>query len=541
MTLQEYLVKLGWSIDEPSYKKFLGAVSATGATTLGLATAAIETAGAIELMVSRVSRHYESLYYVSQRTGQSVRYIQSTQFAFKQIGLSADDANASIEGIAATLRTQPWLRGLFGGATTPQDVAGRLAKSGLPYFLQAKFAEMIGMSEQTLFHLQKFAKVEAEAQADLSTRQRQAGLDPDALAQKAVNYSRALNRLESDLEIFGDRMSKDLFGPTKSGVEVLDSIVQALNRADAATHGWLGTLEGLVAALTAVAAFEKIFRVLFGFGAGSTTGSILKGALGKGGMIAGGIGALEMIKKNDPETKSMLQQWFGPLLRGMGVKGQLPGEIAAERAPPKGEVGDRLNQAIETFQKAGYSPEAARGIAASLYYESDKTMSPNAFNPQGGGRGAIGIGQWRGERIDRFRQLFGKDIQASTFDEQLQYVLWELQNTESGTGRALKRPGITGRQAAGEFIMGSERPGMPGIPESAAAGNLAEALSRAAVQNQQQPPAAAGGNVTLHSKTDIHVNSGPDAKSTAKSVLDGQRDVNDHLVNTVRNAGDVVR
>jgi hypothetical protein len=89
--------------------------------------------------------------------------------------------------------------------------------------------------------------------------------------------------------------------------------------------------------------------------------------------------------------------------------------------------------------------------------------------------------------------------------------------------------------------MGSERPGMPGIPESAAAGNLAEALSRAAVQNQQQPPAAAGGNVTLHSKTDIHVNSGPDAKSTAKSVLDGQRDVNDHLVNTVRNAGDVVR
>ena len=184
MTLQEYLVKLGWDIDEPSMKRFVGALATTGSKTAELGSIALETAGAIELMVDKVARKYETLYYMSQRTGQSIRYIQSTQFAFKQIGLSAEEANQQIESIGATLRTQPWLKAIFGGASTPQDVASRLGKSGMPYFLQARFAEMIGMDEKTLFHLQRFGAVERQAQQDFTRRQKEAGIDPQAWSRR---------------------------------------------------------------------------------------------------------------------------------------------------------------------------------------------------------------------------------------------------------------------------------------------------------------------------------------------------------------------
>src|SRR5208283_899886 len=102
MILQEYLVKLGFTADEPSLQRFLGALSKIGSKAYEVGTIAFETATAISLMVARVARNYESLYYVSQRTGQSVRNFQATQYALRDIGLSADDAKASLESIAAS-------------------------------------------------------------------------------------------------------------------------------------------------------------------------------------------------------------------------------------------------------------------------------------------------------------------------------------------------------------------------------------------------------------------------------------------------------
>jgi hypothetical protein len=551
MILQEYLVKLGWNVDEPSLKKFVGAVSATGARTAELGSAAIETAAAIELMVSRVARSYETLYYVSQRTKQSVGFIQATGFAFKQIGLSADEATASIEGIAATFRTQPWLRGLFGGANTPQQIATNLGRSGLPYFLQVKFAEMVGLSEKTLFQMQRFAEVEASAQESFSFRQKAAGLDPDDLARKSANFGRELNKLESDLEIFGDRMAADLIGPTQQGIQLFDQAVQWINRVDNATKGWTGTIIALAGTAGGLLVFEKVVRRVLGLGGTTTVGKGLGffGKLGRGGLIGGLLGVLGLVKSDNPETKASLRQALGPLLYELGLskspdltEGGLAGDAnfpnpAGGNASgnrfrpnagrvPAGAARERLSQAVEFFKKNGFSAEAAQGIAASLFYESDRTLSPTAFNPAGGGRGAIGIGQWRGGRQDQFEKLFGHKIGEGSFEEQLQYVLWELtQGGERATGSALGRKGLSPREAAGTFISGFERPGAAGIPEIGAAGNLAESLSGLVA-----PPTAPSKSVTLNAKTDVHVNGGPGTFSTMRQYTDAQNSVNDTLI-----------
>jgi hypothetical protein len=563
MTLQEYLVRLGWSVDEPSFKKFGAALASTTARTAELSSAVIETAAAVELMVARVAQKYETLYYVSQRTGQSVKYIQSTQFAFKQIGLSAEDASASIERMGATLRTQPWLRAIFGNASTPQEVAKNLGKSGLPYFLQARFAEMIGMDETTLLHLQKFAQVEEAMRATLTQRQREAGLDPEKLAVQSANFGRELNKLETDLEIFGDRIAADMIDPITRMLTKLDESVQWLNRVDNATKGWVGTLGTLAGTAGGLLVVEKIIRRLLGLGSKTATGAVVGlGAraagglsLGAGGWLAAVLGGLAVVKTNDPETKASLREMLGPIFYELGLSkspdltggggarrhhriGKIGSgaatfpNVGAAKVAGYGRVSDRINQAVSMLVEAGFPLDSAQGIVSGLYAENT-AMDPSKVNSIG----MTGIAQWDTARRAKFKEQYLHEAGQGSFEEQMQFLIWEMNNTESATGDKLRKGGLGARGAAGAYIHGFERPGPAGeASDMSRAGPLADALSQLAAQ---QNNGNAGNVITLNSKTDVHVNaSGPDVASTAKAYGAAHDQANENLI---RNIQGVVR
>lgn len=95
--------------------------------------------------------------------------------------------------------------------------------------------------------------------------------------------------------------------------------------------------------------------------------------------------------------------------------------------------------AYEFLTGRGWSPAQAAGIVGHLSGESGQNLNTESFNPAGGGQGAMGIGQWRGPRIEQFRRMHGgrSPMQAS-LEEQLNFVDWELRNTESAAGQALR-------------------------------------------------------------------------------------------------------
>jgi hypothetical protein len=561
VTLQEYLVKLGWNIDEPSMKRFFGAVASTSARTAELGSVAIETAGAIEAMVTRVARKYETLYYVSQRTSQSVKYIQATQFAFKNIGLSAEDANASIENMAATLRTQPWLKAIFGGASTPQAVAANLGKSGLPYFLQARFAEMIGMDEKTLLHLQRFSDIETSASARLMQRQKEAGVDPAKWAEDSAAFGRKLNDLESSLEVFGDKMAMDFLEPTKQSVIWLTKATDWLARVDVATKGWTGTLIGVGGTAGGLLVVEKVLRRMMGLKGATATGGALKlvgrGAMGigRGGAFGAMATVLSLVKSNDPEVKRYLQEKLGPLLYELGLS-KSPDLIedtpagtppSPEKAPetesvpgvgggysrprpvgPGGAGGDKTQQVIDALVTAGYPLASAQGIVAGLHSESN--LDPGNVNPTSG---ASGIAQWLGPRAKRFRETFNEDIKDATFEEQLQFLIKELDTTEQVAGKTLRAGGMSSRQAAGTFIHLFERPGPQGeLSDMSRAGPMADRLSQL---TQQQGNGGDTTHITLNSKTTVNTTApGSDALSTSKAYGQAHDQANENLLRNIQ-------
>lgn len=52
--------------------------------------------------------------------------------------------------------------------------------------------------------------------------------------------------------------------------------------------------------------------------------------------------------------------------------------------------------------------------------------------------GDSGLCQWTGQRRERFKKMYGKNVQDATLDEQLAYACWELQHKFPQTLRAIK-------------------------------------------------------------------------------------------------------
>ena len=93
--------------------------------------------------------------------------------------------------------------------------------------------------------------------------------------------------------------------------------------------------------------------------------------------------------------------------------------------------------ALSYFQGQGWTPAQAAGIVGNLQQESG--LNPQAFNGAGGNLGAAGIAQWRGSRQVDFQKFSGVPLSQSTYQQQLDFVNYELtQGTMKSAGAKLK-------------------------------------------------------------------------------------------------------
>jgi peptidoglycan hydrolase-like protein with peptidoglycan-binding domain len=92
----------------------------------------------------------------------------------------------------------------------------------------------------------------------------------------------------------------------------------------------------------------------------------------------------------------------------------------------------RIKQAVAFFSKH-WSREQAIGIVANLDAESG--MDPG-IQQHGGGPG-YGLAQWEGPRQLEFQRWAHRSIKGSSFDQQLEFVQYELTHTERSAGNKL--------------------------------------------------------------------------------------------------------
>jgi len=127
-----------------------------------------------------------------------------------------------------------------------------------------------------------------------------------------------------------------------------------------------------------------------------------------------------------------------------------------------------IPDAVEFFQKQGWTKEQSVGIVANIKRESNFDHTA-----VGDGGKAFGLAQWHPDRQGEFSKLFGKSIRDSSFEEQLAFIHFELTQGQERRAGNMLRTAQTGRDAAAIVSKHYERPAKRDF-EANARGNIAD-------------------------------------------------------------------
>lgn len=134
-----------------------------------------------------------------------------------------------------------------------------------------------------------------------------------------------------------------------------------------------------------------------------------------------------------------------------GLYDKLKQAVGAEKTVATGEGmkgNAKTDQAMAYFQSQGWTKEQAAGIVGNLQVESGN-MRPDVIAGTNANKdhGSMGVAQWRGDRVASFKKVMGKDLQGSSYEDQLAFVQWELTHSKKAAGDILRGTKTSGEAA----------------------------------------------------------------------------------------------
>ncbi len=274
-SIKEYLIGLGFNLDLQGFKRFNEMLADTGKGFLILGERSLAVASAVGIAVERVASNYESLYYLSQRTGTAV-----ARSASHGLRLHADrspgrrcevDGRRPRYGFADNPGNSALLQMLgVGGGGDANSQAMSLVRnlSHLPFYVASQYAGMFGISPQQLLMMEQGLPDLERAEADHIKRLQEAGLNTDRLADRSHQFMTDLRKLEDEFGIVKDVIADDFIQPADWVIRQLEWLTEEFTAVDKASDHWLSTLGAIAASLGALAALRRSLGWIAGlFGA----------------------------------------------------------------------------------------------------------------------------------------------------------------------------------------------------------------------------------------------------------------------------------
>lgn len=167
-TLKDFLISLGFKVDEAGARKFDAVVAGTTLKAIELGVKVEAAALSVVAFTAKIASGLDDLYWASQRTGATVEGIKQIGYAVSQVGGSADSARGSLENLARFIRNNPGAEGFLNrlGVQT-RDASGNMRDiatiftgvgqrlSSMPYYRANQYAQMLGLDENTLMAMRR--------------------------------------------------------------------------------------------------------------------------------------------------------------------------------------------------------------------------------------------------------------------------------------------------------------------------------------------------------------------------------------------------
>lgn len=167
-TLKDFLISLGFNVDEAGARKFDAVVAGTTLKAIELGVKVEAAALSVVAFTAKIASGLDDLYWASQRTGATVEGIKQIGYAVSQVGGSVDGARGSLENLARFMRNNPGAEGFLNrlGVQT-RDASGNMRDmatiftgvgqrlSSMPYYRANQYAQMLGLDENTLMAMRR--------------------------------------------------------------------------------------------------------------------------------------------------------------------------------------------------------------------------------------------------------------------------------------------------------------------------------------------------------------------------------------------------
>lgn len=417
--IREFLVALGFKIDVDSEKKFRDGVEGATKKTEELDKAQVKAGksaitmaaafvGATAFVAARTvdfAQKLENLHFASRRTGAAASSLKAVANAAQDVGVSADQAQSSIENVARFMRNNPAGESYIGSlGVQTRDANGQLrdtvdivndigkAMAKKPVWFGAQYAQQLGIDENYMLGMrdQAYQQSYDRAKSDYA----RSGVD--TANNGGHSLMSALRHLHSGFE--GTVGTVGAFG-IETGATLGGGLLTALATkkiVQAAVGRVLGVGVEKAAATAAAAAAESAAATAAGTAAATEAGAAATGAaavagragllsrlLPWGGRLLGRAGALGLLFHSEElnrgeEEELKRRQALGPTIDGAGsnksqatpaadaTRASPPiaaGQPAAANAPPS-TAAQRIADAIAASKES----EARLGIPALVTF-----------------------------------------------------------------------------------------------------------------------------------------------------------------------------
>ncbi|EGD9448763.1 lytic transglycosylase, partial [Escherichia coli] len=230
-TIKDFLVSLGFSVDDAGAKKFGSVLAGTTANVIKMGLAVEGAALSVVAFTAKIASGLDNLYWASQRTGATVQGIQSIGYAVSQVGGSVDAARSSLENLSRFIRNNPGAEGFLNrlGVQT-RDASGNMRDmaaiftgvgqklSSMPYYRANQYAQMLGIDENTLMAMRRGV---GGFSGQYIAMAKAIGFNADEAARSSNKFMTSLREFSAMAGMARDKIGSNLAGGLAGSLDTL--------------------------------------------------------------------------------------------------------------------------------------------------------------------------------------------------------------------------------------------------------------------------------------------------------------------------------
>ncbi|ECS0290374.1 lytic transglycosylase [Salmonella enterica] len=230
-TIKDFLVSLGFGIDEAGYEKFESVLTGVTANAIKTGLAVEGAALSVVAFTAKIASGLDNLYWASQRTGATVQGIQSIGYAVSQVGGSVDAARSSLESLSRFVRNNPGAEGFLNRLSVQtRDASGNMRDmaaiftgvgqklSSMPYYRANQYAQMLGIDENTLMAMRRGL---GGFSGQYSAMAKTIGFNADEAARSSNRFMTSLREFGAMAGLARDKIGSNLAGGLAGSLDTL--------------------------------------------------------------------------------------------------------------------------------------------------------------------------------------------------------------------------------------------------------------------------------------------------------------------------------